>query len=72
MLNWANGIVFLVSPYPDSDIIMKRHWRGTIYFSSVVFAPMPKYESAIKLSVGVGEIPMIDQTSVSGMKQIAQ
>ena len=73
MLNWAEGVVFLVSPYhPDSDIIIEEALKGVQYFSGVVFASMPRYESARKLSVGVGEIPIVDQTSVPEMKQIAQ
>jgi hypothetical protein len=71
MLNWAEGIIFLVSPYhSDSDIIVGETLKGTQYFSSVVFASMPRYESNKKL--GVGDIPVIDQTSFPEMRQIAQ
>lgn len=73
MLSWAEGIVFLVSPYhPDSDIIIEEALKGTQFFSGVIFASMPRYESAKKLSVGIREIPIINQTSVTEMKQIAQ
>jgi hypothetical protein len=71
MLNWAEGIIFLVSPYaPDSDIIIEDALEGVQYFASLVFASMPRYEPTRKL--GALEIPIIDQTSLSEMKQIAQ
>ncbi len=71
MLNWAEGIIFLISPYhSDSDIIIEETLKGTQYLASIAFASMPKYEPARKL--GVGEIPIIDQTSLTEMKQIAQ
>jgi len=70
MLNWSEGIVFLVAPYhSDSDIFIEETLKGTEYLQNVVFASMPWYEPAKKTSGG--EIPIIDQTSVPEMKQIA-
>jgi hypothetical protein len=70
-LSWAEGIIFFISPYhSDSDIIIEETLKGTQYFSGVIFASMPRYESAKKVSGG--EIPIIDQTSLPEMKQIAQ
>lgn len=70
MLNWAEGIVFLIAPYhSDSDIIIEETLKGTQYLQNVVFASMPRYEPARKTSGG--EIPIIDQTSLTEMKQIA-
>jgi len=72
MLNWAEGIVFLVVPFQsDSDIIIEETLKGTQYLSTVLFAAMPKYESIKKVG-GAREIPILDQTSISYMRQIAQ
>jgi hypothetical protein len=72
MLNWAEGIVFLIVPFQsDSDIIIEETLKGTQYLGTVLFASMPKYESIKKLG-GVREIPIVDQTSISDTRQIAQ
>lgn len=71
-LSWAEGIVFLAVPFQsDSDIIIEETLKGTQYLGSVLFASMPKYESIKKVS-GLREIPIVDQTSISEMRQIAQ
>ncbi|MCJ7633660.1 hypothetical protein MUP77_14880 [Candidatus Bathyarchaeota archaeon] len=71
-LSWAEGIVFLAVPFQsDSDIIIEETLKGTQYLSSVLFASMPKYESIKKVG-GLREIPIVDQTSISEMRQIAQ
>jgi len=70
-LNWAEGIVFLVLPYhPDCDGIIERTLKGTTYWSSVTFSSMPKYQPIKKL--GAREIPIVDQTPVSHLRQVAQ
>ncbi len=72
ILNWAEGIVFLVVfLQSDSDIIIEETLKGTQYLATVLFASMPKYESIKKVG-GVREIPIVDQTSISHMRQIAQ
>jgi hypothetical protein len=72
MLNWAEGIVFLIVPFQsDSDILIEETLKGTQYLSTVLFASMPKYESMKKVG-GVREIPIVDQTSISDTRQIAQ
>lgn len=70
-LNWAEGIVFLAIPYhPESDAIIERALKGTMYVASVLFSTMPEYQSIKK--IGALEVPVIDQTSISYMRQIAQ
>jgi len=71
VLNWAEGIVFLYIPYPyDSDVIIKEMLKGTMYWGLVMFAPMPKYQPLKKF--GAREIPIIDQSSFSYLRQVAQ
>ena len=70
-LNWSEGIVFLALPYqPDSDIIIEQTLKGTFYWSTVVFSSMPNYQPIKKF--GAREVPVIDQTSISYLRQVAQ
>ena len=70
-LNWAEGIVFLYLSYqPDSDIIIEETMKGTIYWTGVMFSSMPKYQPIKKF--GAREVPIIDQTSIPYLRQIAK
>lgn len=70
-LGWAEGIVFLYVPYEsDSDIIVQQALEGTMYWALVIFASMPKYQPIKKF--GAREIPVIDQSSVPYLRQVAQ
>ena len=70
-LNWAEGIVFLSSPYqPDSDIMIEETLKGTMYWAGVLFSSMPKYQPIKKF--GAREIPVIDQTPIPYLKQVAR
>lgn len=71
-LNWAEGIVFLNSPYrPDSDMIIEQMLKkGTMYWAGVIYASMPEYQSFKKF--GAREIPIINQTSVPYLRQVAR
>lgn len=71
LLNWSEGIVFLTAPYyPDSDIIIEQALKGTFYWSAITFSSMPKYEPIKKF--GAREVPIIDQTSISTFRRVAQ
>lgn len=70
-LNWSGGIVFFGAPYqPNSDIIIEQALKGTIYWGAVLFSPMPNYQPIKK--VGAREVPIIDQTSIPYLRQVAQ
>lgn len=70
-LNWAEGIVFLALPYqPDNDIIIEQTLRGTMHWAAVMFSQMPEYQPIKK--VGAREIPIIDQTPIPHLRQVAQ
>jgi len=70
-LSWAEGIVFLVMPYqPNSDVMIEQALKGTMYLASVMFSSMPKYQSVKKM--GAREIPVIDQTPIPYLRQVAQ
>ena len=69
-LNWAEGIVFLAIPYhPESDAIIEQALKGTVYLASVLFSSMPEYQSIKK--IGAREVPIIDQTSIPYLRQVA-
>lgn len=71
MLNWSEGVVFLPIPFQsDSDIIIEDALKGIIYWAGVMFTSMPKYESIKK--IGAREIPIVDQTSIPYLRQVAQ
>ena len=70
-LNWAEGIVFLAMPYhPESDAMIEQVLKGTMYLASVMFSLMPQYQSIKK--IGALEVPIIDQTSIPYLRQVAQ
>jgi len=70
-LNWAEGIVFLALPYPpDSEIIIEEALKGTMYWASVMFASMPKYEPIKRF--GARELPIINQSSIPHFRQVAK
>ena len=70
-LNWAEGIVFLAVPYqPNSDAMIEQTMKGTIHWAAVIFSSMPKYQPIKKF--GAREIPIIDQTSIRYLKQVAE
>ena len=69
-LNWAEGIVFVITPYqPNSDVVIKEALKGTVYWSNVIFAKMEKYEPVLKF--GAFEIPLFDQSTNSILKEVA-
>ena len=71
ILNWAEGIAFLHVPYQrvSERIIDDLIERGTMYFSMVIFASMPEYQPIKKF--GALELTIIDQSSVSYLRQLA-
>ncbi len=71
VLNWAEGIVFLYMPYqPNSDIMIEETLKGTMYWATVLFTSMPEYQPLKKF--GAREIPIVDQTSIPYLRQVAQ
>ena len=70
-LHWAEGIMFFASPFhPECDLVVQEAMKGNIYWETVMFAEMPRYEPTKK--IGGIEIPIIDQTPSSHLRQVAQ
>lgn len=58
-LKWAEGVAFSYTMVtPTSDILMKEFLQGRVYWSEVVYALMPQYQSTIR--IGTLDIPVID------------
>jgi len=70
-LNWAEEVVFFYMPFaPESEAVIEDAMDGTVYWGSVVFASMPRYEPLRK--IGGMEIPIIDQTPDPHLKKVAR
>jgi len=70
VLSWAEGILFLALPASleikeVNDNIMK----GIVYFSSILYSSMPKYEPIKK--VGGDQIPIVDQSKSTLYRSLA-
>lgn len=46
-INWVNGIVFQSFNFPDTNTTVEEKLKGTLHWSSVMFAVKPKYEKQI-------------------------
>jgi hypothetical protein len=70
-LHWTEGMLFLYAPFhPECDVVTEEAMKGNMYWSTVLFSRMPKYEPLKK--IGGIEIPIIDQTPDPIMRQVAQ
>jgi hypothetical protein len=68
---WAEGVLFVYFPLvPDSNELMENYLKGRIFWSSVSFALMPKYASAIKVD-GL-EVPVIDVSEHPVLRETAK
>jgi len=71
VLKWAEGVTFSYSLLPPTtDSLMKEFLEGRVYWSDVVFALMPEYQSTIK--VGTLDIPVIDVTPNPILREAAE
>lgn len=46
-MNWCNGLVFQHGTFPDTESVVQEKLKGTIHYSSVVFARKDKFERQI-------------------------
>ena len=46
-INWTDGIVFQSFNFPDTNAIIEEKLRGTLHWSSVMFAVRERYEKQI-------------------------
>jgi hypothetical protein len=46
-MNWCNGMVFQHAPFADTESVVQEKLKGTVHYSSVVFAKKDKFERQI-------------------------
>jgi len=69
-LVWAEGVIFSRNPMPPTQDIIKEQLQGIVHLSSVEWAIMPKYRSALK-SGGV-TIPVVKVSQNASLRAVAQ
>jgi hypothetical protein len=70
-LFWAEGLLLLIIPfYPECEAVFNEAKKGIIYWSSVLYTPLPEYKPIQK--IGGIEIPIINQTPNRVMRKVAQ
>jgi len=60
-ISWAEGVAFLISPFPDeSEVIIEEKLKGIIHYNTVLFALKPGFEAEIFLRGSQVRINLID------------
>jgi hypothetical protein len=67
---WAEGIIFVRVPMPQSDEVISDQLKGIIHYSSVEYASMPRYRSTI-VSKGI-TIPIVDVSDTPALRDLAK
>ncbi len=75
-LNWAEGVVFIhaVMPPDTSELIAEDFMKGKLYYISVNFALMNKYEPSVTYKNPQGEmaVPIINVSSNNLLSELAK
>jgi hypothetical protein len=67
---WAEGVVFVRTPMPPTDDVVRDQLKGMIHYSSVEYAEMPKYRKTI-LSGGI-TVPVVDVRGTPALRDLAR
>ncbi|MGI0092293.1 MAG: hypothetical protein ACREBS_11350 [Nitrososphaerales archaeon] len=60
-ISWADGVAFLISPFPDeSEVIIEEKLKGIIHYNTVLFALKPGFEAEIFMRGSQIRINLID------------
>jgi hypothetical protein len=60
-ISWAEGVAFLISPFPDeSEVIIEEKLRGIIHYNTVLFALKQNFEAEIFMRGSQIRINLID------------
>lgn len=60
-ISWAEGVAFLISPFPDeSEVIIEEKLRGIIHYNTILFALKPVFEAEIFMRGSQVRINLID------------
>jgi len=60
-ISWAQGVAFLISPFPDeSEVIIEEKLKGIIHYNTVLFGLKPGFEAEIFMRGSQVRINLID------------
>ncbi len=60
-ISWAEGVAFLISPFPDeSEVIIEEKLKGIIHYNTVLFALKKNFEAEILMRGHEIRINLID------------
>jgi len=72
-ISWAEGVAFLISPFPDeSEVIIEEKLRGIIHYNTVLFSLKPTFEAEIFMRGSQIRINLIDVGTNEIFKLLAQ
>lgn len=54
-VNWANGIAFVIQPFPDTDDVIKDKLKGIVHFAVIAFTRL-NYQPTYPILVGSEKI----------------
>lgn len=69
-MSWCNGIVFQHTVFPDTDAVVQEKLKGTIHYSSVVFAVKEKFERQIVKDAGT--LNLVDVSANAIFRELAE
>lgn len=72
-ISWAEGVAFLISPFPDeSEVIIEEKLKGVIHYNTVLFSLKPTFEAEIFMRGSQIRINLIDVGTNEIFKQLAK
>ncbi len=72
-ISWAEGVAFLISPFPDeSEVIIEEKLKGIIHYNTVLFALKPGFEAEIFMRGSQIRINLIDVGTNEIFRLLAQ
>ncbi|MGI0021156.1 MAG: hypothetical protein ACREAY_11870 [Nitrososphaera sp.] len=69
-MNWCNGMVFQHTVFPDTDSTVQEKLKGTIHYSSVVFAIKENFERQVVKDTGT--LNLVDVSANSIFRELAE
>lgn len=69
-MNWCNALVFQHAAFPDTESVVQEKLKGTVHYSSVVFAKKDKFERQIVKENGT--LNLVDVSANSIFMQLTE
>jgi len=70
MLNWCNGVAFVIAPFnPNSEEVIAEQLKGIVHYAAVNFAVKERFERDVRLPEGT--IRLIDQSANPNFVKLA-